>query len=41
MTRIYGALFAQMLKVRLSYRGDFVADLLAEALGRTRPTARV
>ena len=31
--RIYSALFAQMLKVRLSYRGDFVADLFATALG--------
>ncbi len=31
--RIYLALFAQMLKVRLSYRGDFVADLFATALG--------
>lgn len=31
--RIYGALFAQMLKVRLAYRGDFVADLFATALG--------
>ncbi len=31
--RIYAALFAQMLKVRLSYRGDFVADLFATALG--------
>ncbi len=31
--RIYLALFRQMLKVRLSYRGDFVADLFATALG--------
>jgi len=31
--RIYLALFAQMLKVRLAYRGDFVADLFATALG--------
>jgi len=31
--RIYAALFAQMLKVRLSYRGDFTADLFATALG--------
>jgi ABC-2 type transport system permease protein len=31
--RIYLALFAQMLKVRLSYRGDFIADLFATALG--------
>jgi ABC-2 type transport system permease protein len=31
--RIYLALFAQMLKVRLAYRGDFLADLFATALG--------
>ena len=31
--RIYAALFAQMLKVRLAYRGDFIADLFATSLG--------
>ncbi len=31
--RIYSALFVQMLKVRLAYRGDFLADLFATALG--------
>jgi ABC-2 type transport system permease protein len=31
--RIYTALFAQMLKVRLAYRGDFIADLFATSLG--------
>lgn len=31
--RIYAALFAQMLKVRLAYRGDFIADLVATSLG--------
>jgi ABC-2 type transport system permease protein len=31
--RIYLALFAQMLKVRLAHRGDFFADLFATALG--------
>jgi ABC-2 type transport system permease protein len=31
--RIYAALFAQMLKVRLAYRGDFLADLFATSLG--------
>ena len=31
--RIYLALFAQMLKVRLAYRGDFLADLFATSLG--------
>ncbi|MBL8840960.1 MAG: ABC-2 family transporter protein [Planctomycetes bacterium] len=31
--KIYAALFAQMLKVRLAYRGDFLADLFATALG--------
>lgn len=31
--RIYAALFAQMLKIRLAYRGDFLADLVATALG--------
>jgi len=31
--RIYLALFTQMLKVRLAYRGDFIADLFATSLG--------
>jgi ABC-2 type transport system permease protein len=31
--KIYLALFAQMLKVRLAYRGDFLADLFATSLG--------
>jgi ABC-2 type transport system permease protein len=30
---IYAALFVQMLKVRLAYKGDFLADLVATALG--------
>jgi ABC-2 type transport system permease protein len=33
VVRIYLALFAQMLKVRLAYRGDLLADLFATALG--------
>jgi ABC-2 type transport system permease protein len=31
--RVYCALFVQMLKVRLAYKGDFFADLLATGLG--------
>jgi len=31
--RVYGALFVQMLKVRLAYKGDFLADLVATGLG--------
>jgi ABC-2 type transport system permease protein len=31
--QLYGALFAQMLKVRLAYKGDFLADLAATGLG--------
>ena len=30
---VYGSLFAQMLKVRLAYKGDFLADLFATVLG--------
>ena len=30
---VWGALFVQMLKVRLSYKGDFFAELFATALG--------
>jgi len=30
---VWGALFTQMLKVRLSYKGDFFAELFATALG--------
>ncbi len=30
---VYGALFVQMLKVRLAYKADFFADLAATALG--------
>jgi ABC-2 type transport system permease protein len=33
MLRVYAALFVQMLKVRLAYKADFLADLLATALG--------
>jgi ABC-2 type transport system permease protein len=31
--RVYAALFSQMLKVRLAYKADFFADLVATALG--------
>ena len=31
--RVYSALFIQMLKVRLAYKGDFLADLVATSLG--------
>ena len=30
---VYAALFTQMLKVRLAYKGDFLADLVATGLG--------
>jgi ABC-2 type transport system permease protein len=33
MLEVYGALFVQMIKVRLAYKGDFIADLIATALG--------
>lgn len=33
VAEVYASLFLQMLKVRLAYKGDFIADLIATALG--------